>query len=297
MTNGIQIKPIDKIKQRIAKVFERKNIALHHTDEMEWYEKWTMFINAASSAFNIFTWAAGAALAAQVSQGAIEWLTIIIAIAAGVSLDATVIVTMMGKREGRNGLWTHLTAIGATVFAVMIAIQVHGGYQFGAALHAVNAVNVYLLMQHFGQRKVAPKEEWIQIGLFEALKQEYEALKLSAKAELESMIKDWQTKYDSLKIVAQKHLDESSATIETLRAENKRLESEAEKAKENQSISDKVLLEFFENGGLTLNQQLTFLAAQGKNANQISLLLGTSAQNVLNWQKKLAQQKDDSNDE
>lgn len=291
MTNEIQ-QPT--IKQRIAKLFERKNVTLHHVDQMEWYEKWTMFINAASSAFNIFIWAAGLALGAQFSKDVIDWLTIIIAIAAGVSLDATVIVTMMGKREGRNGIWTHLTAIGATLFAVMIAVQVHGGYHFGAALHAVNAINVYLLMQHFGQRKVAPKEEWIAIGLFDALKAEFEALKATAKAELESTIKDWSAKYDSLKIVANKNYQEAMNKAEQLASDNAHLLADLEQCKLNQSISDKVLLQFFEDGGMTLRAQLRFLKAQGKNANQISILLGTSPQNILNWIKKY---EDESNDE
>jgi hypothetical protein len=261
---------------------------------MEWYEKWTMFINAASSAFNIFIWAAGIALGAQFSKDVIDWLTIIIAIAAGVSLDATVIVTMMGKREGRNGIWTHLTAIGATLFAVMIAVQVHGGYHFGAALHAVNAINVYLLMQHFGQRKVAPKEEWIAIGLFDALKAEFESLKVAAKAELESTIKDWSVKYDSLKIVANKNYQEAMNKAEQLASDNTQLQKELETCKLNQKISDTVLLGLFDDGNMTLRAQLRFLKAQGKNANQISILLGTSPQNILNWIKKY---EDESNDE
>lgn len=76
------------------------------------------------------------------------------AIAAAVSLDGTMIATVLGSRNGRDGVWTWVTVVAAALFSAGIALDVYGGNVLpGAWLHIAQTAVLLCYMMHLRQRK------------------------------------------------------------------------------------------------------------------------------------------------
>lgn len=76
------------------------------------------------------------------------------AIAAAVSLDGTMIATVLGSRNGRDGVWTWVTVVAAALFSAGIALDVYGGNVLpGAWLHIAQTAVLLCYMMHLRQHK------------------------------------------------------------------------------------------------------------------------------------------------
>lgn len=125
-------------------------------DEIGKDEKLALYLAMASSSLQVGVWylltlPAGVAAPDWVLT-ALQAVAILIAVAAGLSLDFVVVTTTMGRRKGRSSIWSWLTMAAASSFAAAIAFDLYSpGDQFGPVLHMAYPVVVFLFSAHLAQ--------------------------------------------------------------------------------------------------------------------------------------------------
>ena len=136
------------------------------TDLARWEQlpAWALGI---SQGLNIFLWyimsLERVAIQGQTAIRVPEFVTaflpfavFIAAIAAAVSLDGTMIATIGGSRNGRDGIWTWISVIAAALFSAGIALDVYGGSILpGAWLHIAQTAVLFCYMMHLRQPRKA----------------------------------------------------------------------------------------------------------------------------------------------
>lgn len=87
-----------------------------------------------------------------------HWIAdLVVAVAAGLSLDLIVVTTVMGRRAGRSSAWSWLTSLGAFVCSALIALDRYG-WEPRNLLHVAFPLVVFLYSQHLASARVAPAE-------------------------------------------------------------------------------------------------------------------------------------------
>ena len=134
-------------------------------DELAGWEKLPAVALGISQGLNIFLWyimslervALQGHTAMRVPDFVITFLpfaVFIAAIAAAVSLDGTMIATIGGSRNQRDGVWTWVSVGAAALFSAGIALDVYGGSILpGAWLHIAQTAVLFCYMMHLRQRR------------------------------------------------------------------------------------------------------------------------------------------------
>lgn len=125
------------------------------SDHLSRGEKLALTILVAGQVLSIFTWYLGKPDTAATIGAALPWIRLVFAVAASAALDLVVVVTTMGRRDGRRSPWGWATILSAAFFSAAIALDVAGGPSLGAWLHACYAVNIFLFAQHVAQPRFA----------------------------------------------------------------------------------------------------------------------------------------------
>ncbi len=144
-----------------------QRLAQQH-DQLESWESWPAWALGVSQGLNIFLWyvlslekvSLGAGrVPMRIPEIVLAWLplaVVIAAAAAAASLDGAMVATVAGSRVGRNGRWSWVAALAATVFSAGIALDIHGGgFVPGAWLHIAQPFVLFCYMMHLRQRKNA----------------------------------------------------------------------------------------------------------------------------------------------
>jgi hypothetical protein len=247
-------------------------------DPVSTWEKIAITINVLSSSLNIARWYAGSAVIDRtIGSTVMDWIILIFAILAGASMDFAVVATMLGKRAGRRGVWSNLTALSATLFAALISLDMYGNTEFGAALHIANACTVYFLLQHLSQPKQAPRSLYV-------LKSEHDMLLEANKANqalIDTQKRLLDTNQQKLDAAA-KAEQEKVQFVQRIMAEKTDLEKKLKEFKP----SDELIVEALASGSWTLARIAEELSAYTGSQNQAATKLGTSPQNLSNWINK-----------
>jgi len=137
------------------------------TTDLAGWEKLPAWALGISQGLNIFLWyimslervALQGQSAIRVPEFVITFLPLAVfvaAIAAAVSLDGTMIATIGGSRNGRDGIWTWVSVTAAALFSAGIALDVYGGAVLpGAWLHIAQTAVLFCYMMHLRQKRKA----------------------------------------------------------------------------------------------------------------------------------------------
>ncbi len=97
------------------------------------------------------------------------WLNVIIAVVAGLALDAIVVTTIMGRRMGRDSKWSMAASFGAFICSALIAVDSYSAWlaPIRPLLHVSYPLMVFLYSQHLASnmhasaraRSVPPAQE------------------------------------------------------------------------------------------------------------------------------------------
>ena len=148
-----------------CEVTERTIRLREQPDELAGWEKLPAVALGISQGLNIFLWyimslervALQGHTAMRVPDFVITFLpfaVFIAAIAAAVSLDGTMIATIGGSRNQRDGVWTWVSVGAAALFSAGIALDVYGGSILpGAWLHIAQTAVLFCYMMHLRQRR------------------------------------------------------------------------------------------------------------------------------------------------
>lgn len=266
--------------QRFMQRFkDKKTIPLEgEHDPVTRWEKIAITINVLSSSLNVARWYAGEAVINRtIGSDAMDWIVVTFAVLAGISLDFAVVATMLGKRAGRRGLWSNLTAVSATLFAALIALDTYGNTQFGAGLHVANAFTVFFLLQHLSQPKQAPRNLYV-------LKAEHDEALQSVKdnqALIDTQARMLEAKQKELEAHT-KSDQEKVSYLQRLQNEKAALQKQLTEFKP----TDAMIIEALSSGDWTLARIAEDVATYTGSQNQAALKLGTSPQNLSNWINK-----------
>lgn len=142
---------------------DRRNQTTDENDLIAW-ERLPAIALGISQGLNIFLWYVmslervalhDGRAPARVPEFVVSLLPIAVfvaAIAAAVSLDGTMIATVLGSRNGRDGVWTWVTVVAAALFSAGIALDVYGGNVLpGAWLHIAQTAVLLCYMMHLRQ--------------------------------------------------------------------------------------------------------------------------------------------------
>lgn len=141
-------------------------------DRMSPAEKTALSLAMAAQAFMVAQWYLGPHTNPALMT-AISALYVIFAICAGVSLDLVVVITTIGRRDGRQSYWSHATAFGASLFSAAIAYDAYNpAVDYGAVLNVAWAVVVFLFIQHLSVHRRSDVAE-----LYTASRREIAALR------------------------------------------------------------------------------------------------------------------------
>lgn len=136
-------------------------------DEMGRLETIALALNMAANGLIVARWYIGDSAPDPLIGVIIQWLIVVFSVAAGASLDLVVVVTTIGRRQGRRGFWAWATAVMATFFSAAIAVDVYGGPSLGPYLHAANIVTTFCFMTHLAQPRQAAATEQQRTALVE----------------------------------------------------------------------------------------------------------------------------------
>lgn len=239
-------------------------IATDDVDGVSRFEKFAIGLNVLSSALNVARWYAGTGIVEQtIGTSTLNWIIILFAIAAGLSMDVAVIVTMLQSRKGRRGLWSYATMLAATVFSSLIALDLHGGFLFGAYLHVANAVMVFFLVMHLSQPKRAPRSLYVP-----------------------------KTQYDAdLRQLVTSQANEASLTIELDQVRRALKDTEANLAKmqtvtRHAPVTRDDVLNLLAHGEWSWRELIQDIVRVAGSKNKAAHALHTSVQNISNWLKE-----------
>jgi hypothetical protein len=86
------------------------------------------------------------------------WLNVIIAVVAGLALDAIVVTTIMGRRMGRDSKWSMAASFGAFICSALIAVDSYSAWlaPIRPLLHVSYPLMVFLYSQHLASNMHAP---------------------------------------------------------------------------------------------------------------------------------------------
>ncbi len=86
------------------------------------------------------------------------WLNVIIAVVAGLALDAIVVTTIMGRRMGRDSKWSMAASAGAFICSALIAVDSYSAWlaPIRPLLHVSYPLMVFLYSQHLASNMHAP---------------------------------------------------------------------------------------------------------------------------------------------
>lgn len=126
------------------------------TDKLTWGEKTPLALALIAQSYVVFNWYRGT------THGIDPVVDFVIALAAGVALDWLVVSTIMGRREGRESIWSWLTSFGAFAASALISLDTYSGnwtmFDLRAMLHMAFPLVVLLYSQHLATAKRAPVE-------------------------------------------------------------------------------------------------------------------------------------------
>lgn len=131
-------------------------------DSLHWYEKTAVGLGMAAQSLVVTRWYLDGVAPASVVE-VLVWVTVVVAVLAGLAFDAVVVVTTMGRREGRQSWWGIATAAAAAVFSAAVALHMYGGPSAGPWLHVGYPVITFLFVQHLAAPKTAALSEVEQL--------------------------------------------------------------------------------------------------------------------------------------
>lgn len=165
-----------------------KNNPTHFSreDELTWREKWPMYTAVAAQSWVVFRWYAAGQLPPAI-LGLFPVFNFVFAVAAAVAFDAVIVMTTMGRREGRESRWSWASISAAAIFSALVALDVYGKLgDHGDWLHAAYPIVTFLVAQHLAVRKrdkrvaqaaVVPAQPVAQDGLIKDLQEQLAGLR------------------------------------------------------------------------------------------------------------------------
>lgn len=250
------------------------------TDTLHWYEKTALGLGMAAQSLVVTRWYLDD-VAPPIVLLILLWVTVIVAVLAGIAFDAVMVVTTMGRREGRMSPWGWATALAASVFSAAVALHVYGGWSAGPWLHIGYPVITFLFAQHLAAPRKAKLSEVEQLTAWlEQERADAEQLRTDneqAKQELEQeQRRAEQARADVGQLLSERdRKDQYIAQLQQL-AERENIKAEQARAELEQvlSASDvnrRALVQAMSNAGMT--------------DRQIAPLLSISTGTVSNWRK------------
>lgn len=125
-------------------------------DQLSWSEKAPLYFAVAAQSLVVFRWYLGPNVPLEITD-ALRWLNLVVAVVAGLALDLVVVTTTMGRREGRESIWSWLTAGAAALFSAAVAVELYGGPSLGPWLHISYPAIVFLFAQHLAVKRTQAK--------------------------------------------------------------------------------------------------------------------------------------------
>lgn len=242
-------------------------------DRLHWYEKTAVGLGMAAQSLVVTRWYLDGVAPASVVD-VLVWVTVVVAVLAGLAFDAVVVVTTMGRREGRQSWWGIATAGAAAVFSAAVALHMYGGPSAGPWLHVGYPVITFLFVQHLAAPRKAAVNEVEQLTAW--LEQERaEAERL--RGENEQLIA-WteQDKQSNERLSRErKQKDDYIAQLQQV-AERENIKAEQYKAELEQALSA---------GELDRRALAQAMSAAGMTDRQIAPLLRISTGTLSNWRK------------
>lgn len=174
--------------QSLRARFSRKEEAEHigFEDELTWREKWPMYMAVAAQSWVVFQWYADGQLPPAILE-LFPFFNFVFAVAAAIAFDAVIVMTTMGRREGRNSRWSWASISAAAIFSALVALDVYGKLgEHGDWLHAAYPIVTFLVAQHLAVRKrdkrvaqaaVVPAQPVAQDGLIKDLQEQLAGLR------------------------------------------------------------------------------------------------------------------------
>ena len=118
------------------------------SDRLPWKEKLPLGLALLAQSYVVGLWYY------RSIAGAHWTLDLVVAVAAGVALDAIVVSTVMGRRAGRESVWSWATSLGAFVCSSLIALDRYG-WELRSGLHIAFPLVVFLYSQHLASGRQA----------------------------------------------------------------------------------------------------------------------------------------------
>jgi hypothetical protein len=121
------------------------------TDRLRWWEEVPLGLAATAQSVIVGQW-----YYRSIDMG-FWWLNIAVALIAGLALDAIVVVTVMGRRIGRNSRWSDAAAFSAFLCSALIAVDTYSDWLavVRPLLHVSYPLMVLLTAQHLATAKTA----------------------------------------------------------------------------------------------------------------------------------------------
>lgn len=88
-------------------------------DKLIWSDKAPLALALMAQSYVVFIWYLHS------THGIHQYVDFVVALAAGISLDWLTVSTVMGRREGRNSIWSWLTSFGAFIGSATIAYDTY----------------------------------------------------------------------------------------------------------------------------------------------------------------------------
>lgn len=127
-----------------------------HADALENWEQWPLAALFLTNALNVFLLYVPLADMPPSVRDWLPWVRVACGIAAAASLEGTLIAVTMGRRLGRNSIWSWATMLSASVFTAAVAYYVHYEVGIGAAiLFMAQAIVLFIYSQHLAQPRKA----------------------------------------------------------------------------------------------------------------------------------------------
>lgn len=122
-------------------------------DQMTRGEKLTLFLLVGGQIFSVFMWYTNSIIQSTIPS-AVPWIQLIFGVVASTALDLDVVITTVGRRDGRRSWWSWAATGTAAFFSAAIALSIAGGPSLGPWLHVAYAINIFFFAQHISQPKI-----------------------------------------------------------------------------------------------------------------------------------------------
>lgn len=125
-------------------------------DELANWERWPLAALFLANALNIFLLYTPVEEMPSTIVWLLPWVRVFCGIAAAASLEGTLIAVTMGRRLGRDSVWSWAAMFAASAFTAMVAYYVHASVGLAAAgLFMAQAVVLFIYTQHLAQPRKA----------------------------------------------------------------------------------------------------------------------------------------------